>query len=217
MGRGARLRRCDAHGARRTDLCRCRAQFPDGRSAARPVRRPLGADHERRPLPRRATFIVFSAICPKMPISCRQPMVSQRQSRGRRTRLARQIGVDARDVSAQALDQLAAFFAEAQLREIYDGASLALSETLLSKTAPIVGAGAGRFVIERLAARLGRRFVDFADLLPVGTGCAAKPPIVCRRVPSRCWPICHRERSEAIQCRATSCTDLIRASRRRVS
>lgn len=86
-----------------------------------------------------------------------------------RARLARQIGLDARDLSAQALDQLAAFFAEAQLRDIYDGASLALSETLLSKAAPIVGAGAGRFVIERLAARLGRTYIDVADLLSVAT------------------------------------------------
>ncbi len=49
-----------------------------------------------------------------------------------RSRLARQIGADARDVSAQALDQLAAFFAEAQLREIFDGASLVLSDALLN-------------------------------------------------------------------------------------
>jgi probable H4MPT-linked C1 transfer pathway protein len=86
-----------------------------------------------------------------------------------RARLARQIGLDARDLSAQALDQLAAFFAEAQLREIYDGTCLVLSDALLKDTAPIVGAGAGRFVIERLAARLGRPFIDVADLLPVAT------------------------------------------------
>jgi (4-(4-[2-(gamma-L-glutamylamino)ethyl]phenoxymethyl)furan-2-yl)methanamine synthase len=91
-----------------------------------------------------------------------------------RARLARQIGIDARDVSPQALSQLAAFFAEAQLREIYDGACLVLSDALLKDTAPVVGAGAGRFVVERLAARLGRRFVDIADLLPVATGLRGK-------------------------------------------
>jgi probable H4MPT-linked C1 transfer pathway protein len=99
-----------------------------------------------------------------------------------RARLARQIGLDARDVSTQALDQLAAFFAEAQLREIYDGVSLALSETLLSKAAPIIGAGAGRFVIERLAARLRRPFIDVADLLPVTS--------VLRVKAADCLPAC---------------------------
>jgi hypothetical protein len=31
--------------------------------------------------------------------------------------------------------------------------------------APIVGAGIGRWQIKRLAERMGRRFVDFADLI----------------------------------------------------
>jgi (4-(4-[2-(gamma-L-glutamylamino)ethyl]phenoxymethyl)furan-2-yl)methanamine synthase len=84
-----------------------------------------------------------------------------------RARLARQIGIDARDVSAQAIEQLAAFFAEAQLREIFDGASLIRSETLSTKSAPVVGAGAGRFVVKKLATRLGQSYVDVADLLPV--------------------------------------------------
>jgi (4-(4-[2-(gamma-L-glutamylamino)ethyl]phenoxymethyl)furan-2-yl)methanamine synthase len=91
-----------------------------------------------------------------------------------RARLARQIGIDAREVSAQALNQLAAFFAEAQLREIYDGTCLVLSDALLKDTAPIVGAGAGRFVVERLAARLGRTYIDVADLLPVATALRGK-------------------------------------------
>jgi (4-(4-[2-(gamma-L-glutamylamino)ethyl]phenoxymethyl)furan-2-yl)methanamine synthase len=99
-----------------------------------------------------------------------------------RARLARQIGVDARDVDAQTLDQLAVFFAEAQLREIHDGASLALSETLLGKTAPVIGAGAGRFVVERLGARLGRVYIDVADLLP------AAPDF--RRIAADCLPAC---------------------------
>jgi (4-(4-[2-(gamma-L-glutamylamino)ethyl]phenoxymethyl)furan-2-yl)methanamine synthase len=99
-----------------------------------------------------------------------------------RARLARQIGIDARDVSAQALDQLAAFFAEAQLREIHDGAGLALSGALLKDTAPVVGAGAGRFVVKRLAARLGRVYIDVADLLPVAPD--------FRRMAADCLPAC---------------------------
>jgi probable H4MPT-linked C1 transfer pathway protein len=105
-----------------------------------------------------------------MPTTDGQPKTGQAS----RARLARQIGIDARDVSTQALDQLAAYFAEAQLREIYDGASVALSETLLNKAAPIVGVGAGRFVVERLAARLGRPYIDVADLLPVASALRGK-------------------------------------------
>lgn len=99
-----------------------------------------------------------------------------------RARLARQIGIDARDVSAQALEQIADYFAEAQLREIFDSACLVLSETLLSKAAPIVGAGAGRFVIERLTARLGRVYIDVADLLPTASD--------LRRKAADCLPAC---------------------------
>ena len=99
-----------------------------------------------------------------------------------RARLARQIGYDASDVSAAALDRLAAYFSEAQLREIFDGACLALSATALDDDAPVVGAGAGRFVIQRLAARLGRSYVDCADLLPA-------TPELHRRA-ADCLPAC---------------------------
>jgi probable H4MPT-linked C1 transfer pathway protein len=82
-------------------------------------------------------------------------------------RLARQIGYDAKDVSASALKQLAWFFAEAQLREITDGAYLVLSHTEIDAKAPIVGAGAGRFVVRKLAERLARPYVDFDNIIPV--------------------------------------------------
>ncbi|MGC1555921.1 MAG: H4MPT-linked C1 transfer pathway protein, partial [Methylovirgula sp.] len=84
-----------------------------------------------------------------------------------RARLARQIGYDAKDVSAGALTQLARFFAEAQLREMTDGACLVLSRTEIDVEAPIIGAGVGRFVARRLAERLGRPYVDFDNVIPV--------------------------------------------------
>ncbi len=83
-----------------------------------------------------------------------------------RARLARQIGYDAKDVSAAALTQLARFFAEAQLREIADGAYLVLSRTEIDANAPIIGAGVGRFVARKLAERLARPYVDFDDVIP---------------------------------------------------
>jgi (4-(4-[2-(gamma-L-glutamylamino)ethyl]phenoxymethyl)furan-2-yl)methanamine synthase len=82
-----------------------------------------------------------------------------------RTRLARQIGHDAVDASPRAFVHLARFFAETQLREITDGAHLVLSQMDLSREAPIIGAGVGRFVVKRLAQRLDRAYVDFGDLV----------------------------------------------------
>ncbi len=82
-----------------------------------------------------------------------------------RVRLARQIGLDAKDTNPWALTLLARYFAEAQLRMITDGAHLVLSHADLGTEAPIVGAGVGRFVVKRLAERLGCAFVDFSDLI----------------------------------------------------
>ncbi len=113
-----------------------------------------------------------------MPTADGQPKTAEAS----RARLARQIGHDASDVSAGALDRLAAYFAEAQLREIFDGACLAFSANTLDNDAPIVGAGAGRFVVQRLAARLGRPYIDCADLLP------AAPEV--RRKAADCLPAC---------------------------
>jgi probable H4MPT-linked C1 transfer pathway protein len=108
-----------------------------------------------------------------------------------RSRLARQIGYDAKDVSASALVQLARFFAEAQLREITDGAYLALSHCELGAKAPIIGGGVGRFVVRRLAERLGRPYVDFDAMIP------ALPEI--RAKAGDCVPACAVALLAAIQ------------------
>lgn len=83
-----------------------------------------------------------------------------------RTRLARTVGLDASDAPAEAWRDLAAYLAEAQLRRLHDAAALVLSVGSLTADAPVVGCGAGRFMAERLAARLGRRFRDLAGLVP---------------------------------------------------
>jgi probable H4MPT-linked C1 transfer pathway protein len=79
-------------------------------------------------------------------------------------RLARMVGRDAGSAPLATWQALAAFLAEAQLRRIADGAMLVLSAIPLAPEAPLIGAGVGRQVLERLAARLDRRFVAFADL-----------------------------------------------------
>ncbi len=80
-------------------------------------------------------------------------------------RLARQIGLDAKDAKPWELAQLAGFFAEAQLRTIIDGAHLVLSHGEFEGGAPMIGAGVGRFVVKRLAQRLGFPYVHFSDLV----------------------------------------------------
>ncbi|MGH7881164.1 MAG: hydantoinase/oxoprolinase family protein, partial [Candidatus Binataceae bacterium] len=80
-------------------------------------------------------------------------------------RLARMIGRDSAEADNAAWEALARFFAEAQLRDIMDAAALVLSRGLLHSSAPVVGAGAGRGVIRQLAARIGRPFVAFDDLI----------------------------------------------------
>ncbi|GJE70414.1 hydantoinase/oxoprolinase family protein [Methylorubrum podarium] len=73
------------------------------------------------------------------------------------TRLARMVGRDRGEGSAQEWRALAAWFAEAQLRPLHDAAAVLLSRPDLPEDAPLVVCGAGRFLAERLAARLGRR------------------------------------------------------------
>ncbi|PZR92179.1 MAG: H4MPT-linked C1 transfer pathway protein [Hyphomicrobiales bacterium] len=89
----------------------------------------------------------------------------QKTGAASRARLARMIGRDSSEADDAAWEALARFFAEAQLRDIMDAAALVLSRGILHATAPVVGAGAGRGVIRELAARLGRPFIAFDDLI----------------------------------------------------
>jgi probable H4MPT-linked C1 transfer pathway protein len=80
-------------------------------------------------------------------------------------RLARMLGYDGPEADLASWQQLASYFAEVQLRDLTDAAHLILSRGEIDADAPIIGAGAGRFVLKRLAERLNRRFIDFADLI----------------------------------------------------
>lgn len=81
------------------------------------------------------------------------------------TRLARMVGRDRGEGSAQEWRALAAWFAEAQLRPLHDAAAALLSRPDLPKDAPLVVCGAGRFLAERLAGRLGRRSLPLTDVI----------------------------------------------------
>ena len=82
-------------------------------------------------------------------------------------RLARMIGRDAESASMDAWRELARWLSLAQLRRLEDACDRLLSLGVLPEDAPVVGAGAGRFLAATMAARRGRRFVPFADLLHV--------------------------------------------------
>ncbi|WP_245516453.1 hydantoinase/oxoprolinase family protein [Methylobacterium segetis] len=81
------------------------------------------------------------------------------------TRLARTIGRHRGEGSAAEWRALAAHFAEAQLRLLHDAAATLLSRPDIAADAPLVACGAGAFLAERLALRLGRPCRAFTDLV----------------------------------------------------
>ncbi|WP_200938233.1 hydantoinase/oxoprolinase family protein [Methylobacterium sp. Leaf108] len=90
------------------------------------------------------------------------------------TRLARMIGRDHGEGGTADWRALADHVAEAQLRLVHDAAARLLSHPDMPGDAPFVVCGAGRFLAERLARRLGRAGIAFTDLiaprLPSGEG-----------------------------------------------
>jgi probable H4MPT-linked C1 transfer pathway protein len=79
-------------------------------------------------------------------------------------RLARMVGRDAADLTPAEWRDVARWFSERQLRMVHDAAFRVAGK--LADDTPIVAAGAGRWQIRRLAERMERRFVDFADIIP---------------------------------------------------
>lgn len=80
-------------------------------------------------------------------------------------RLARMIGRDLAEGSMEDWRALASAFAEAQLDALVDACSALPGITALAPDAPMVCAGAGRFVAARLARALGRPAVTLGELL----------------------------------------------------
>lgn len=81
-------------------------------------------------------------------------------------RLARMLGRDFDASMLGACRRLAGWLAEAQLRRIEDACNRIWSRNALPDDAPIVAAGVGRFLARDLAARHGRRCLEFASLVP---------------------------------------------------
>ncbi len=91
-----------------------------------------------------------------------------------RARLARMVGRDAADATEREWRNLARWFAEAQLRSIHDAALQVLSPGELPDDAKVIGAGVGRRIAAELAARLGRDYAEFGQL--VGDGASDCAP-----------------------------------------
>ena len=85
-------------------------------------------------------------------------------------RLARMLGRDATAADLLALTDLARYFADCQLAEIEAAALALLARAELTAGAPVIGAGCGRFIARHVAARLGRRYCDFAELIDCAPG-----------------------------------------------
>jgi (4-(4-[2-(gamma-L-glutamylamino)ethyl]phenoxymethyl)furan-2-yl)methanamine synthase len=95
------------------------------------------------------------------------PAADQRDKscEGSARRLARMLGRDAAEAAHADWVALACHFADCQLALIDEAAREVVLQQELPDTAPVIGAGCGRFLVRQLAARLGRAYVDFADLI----------------------------------------------------
>ena len=92
-----------------------------------------------------------------------------------RARLARMIGREADEGAASEWEGLAAWFAEAQTRDITDAALLRLSRNDAPAAAPVVAAGVGENLAAEVARRLRRPLVGFSSLMgapPEASHCA---------------------------------------------
>lgn len=89
-----------------------------------------------------------------------------------RARLARMIGRDLGDADEAGWRRLAQFFADQQARKIEENLHLVLSRGVIADDAPIVGAGIGRFVLQKIATRFDRCFIPFESCFDVAPECA---------------------------------------------
>lgn len=80
-------------------------------------------------------------------------------------RLARMIGRDLEHASIDSWTRLANWLRSRQLALTETAIARIESRGALDPAAPVVGAGAGRFLARAIADRGGRRFIDFAELL----------------------------------------------------
>ncbi len=80
-------------------------------------------------------------------------------------RLARMLGRDASEADLPAWVDVARYVAACQLAQIEAAARELIAREDLDASAPVIGAGCGRFLAKRLAELLGRPYRDFAETI----------------------------------------------------
>jgi len=80
-------------------------------------------------------------------------------------RLARMIGQDIHDASMEAWINLAQAFRQAQIDSLKKAALRSLSRNLLPVKSPVIGAGAGSFLVRELARQLNRPYIEGSSLV----------------------------------------------------
>lgn len=93
---------------------------------------------------------------------------------GSARRLARMLGADLGDARMDDWRRLAEWLARALARRVEDALALQLSRGLVADTAPLIAAGCGRFLVERLAqGRPCRDLLELIDCEPAAAAWAA--------------------------------------------
>ncbi|CAN7300384.1 H4MPT-linked C1 transfer pathway protein [Caballeronia sp. LjRoot29] len=82
-----------------------------------------------------------------------------------RARIARMIGLDARDASDNEWREFAQTWRDEQLQVLVENLARVTDAHPVLARAPLVGAGCGRFLANALAQRQGRSFIDFTSLV----------------------------------------------------
>lgn len=85
-------------------------------------------------------------------------------------RLARMLGRDMESASPEAWSRCANHLAELQLQRLHRACDRVLSRGVLDDDAPLVGAGVGRFLVQILAQRMQRRYMDFSETVEHKSG-----------------------------------------------
>jgi probable H4MPT-linked C1 transfer pathway protein len=93
---------------------------------------------------------------------------------GSTRRLARMLGLDADATDLVGWRKVSRYLAEQQLRLIADACERLLSRPGLSESAPLVGAGVGRFLVELICRRLNRPYVGIETLFSCARDQASK-------------------------------------------
>lgn len=100
-------------------------------------------------------------------------------SRDSARRLARMIGRDLDSAEPEAWRLLASYLSGEQLARITRACQRVISRGSLSRFAPVVGAGVGRFLAARVAQVLERPYRDFGDLCHTEDGTLARRAADC--------------------------------------